>query len=114
MKTARHSKILELISERMITTQEELTELLSKEGFAVTQATVSRDIKELRLIKLQGPDGRYRYAPAAADQQVSGMDSFCMLLSQSLLHVDYADNIVVIKCRTGMANAVCVSMDRCV
>ena len=67
MKTKRHSKILELISERDINTQEELLAYLRAAGFDVTQATVSRDIKELRLVKTMVSDGKYRYAPSAAD-----------------------------------------------
>ena len=67
MKTKRHSKILELISERDINTQEELLAYLKAAGFDVTQATVSRDIKELRLVKTMVSDGKYRYAPSASD-----------------------------------------------
>ena len=62
MKVSRHSKILELINSKDIETQEELAEILKKSGFDVTQATVSRDIKELKLIKIMGNEGRYKYA----------------------------------------------------
>ena len=67
MKTKRHSKILELISEKDISTQEDLLVYLRESGFDVTQATVSRDIKELRLVKTMVSDGKYRYSPAASD-----------------------------------------------
>ena len=112
MKSERHRKILELIADQTITTQEELLDRLSVSGFHVTQATVSRDIKELRLVKSQTKDGRYVYAKHTQDPQNGDMAGFRSLLAQSLLHLDYADNIVVVKCKTGMANAVCVSMDQ--
>ena len=112
MKTERHRKILELISDNAVTTQEELMAMLSDAGFRVTQATVSRDIKELRLVKVQSSDGRYIYAKPTQDRQTGDMEGFRSIFTQSLLHIDYANNIVVIKCRTGMANAVCVSMDQ--
>ena len=67
MKTKRHSKILELISEKDIATQEDLLVYLRESGFDVTQATVSRDIKELRLVKTMVSDGKYRYSPASGD-----------------------------------------------
>ena len=112
MKINRHAKIVELINKYRIETQEELAEYLNKEGFKVTQATVSRDIKELRLVKVQSSDGRYIYAKPTQDRQTGDMEGFRSIFTQSLLHIDYANNIVVIKCRTGMANAVCVSMDQ--
>ena len=112
MKAKRHAKILELIESYAIDTQEELQNRLQECGFKVTQATVSRDIKELRLVKVQSSDGRYIYAKPTQDRQTGDMEGFRSIFTQSLLHIDYANNIVVIKCRTGMANAVCVSMDQ--
>lgn len=100
MKTERHRKILELISDNAVTTQEELMAMLSDAGFRVTQATVSRDIKELRLVKVQSSDGRYIYAKPTQDRQTGDMEGFRSIFTQSLLHIDYANNIVVIKCRT--------------
>ena len=73
MKTERHRKILELISDNAVTTQEELMAMLTDAGFRVTQATVSRDIKELRLVKVQSSDGRYIYAKPTQDRQTGDM-----------------------------------------
>lgn len=110
MKTKRHTKILEIVRSHAIDTQEELMECLRQEGFNVTQATVSRDIKELRLIKTLDADGAYRYAPAKAEgDSISGQ--FYSLFSDAVQSVDYAGNIVVIRCLSGMAQAVCASMD---
>lgn len=110
MKERRHAKILELIGKFSIDTQEELLRRLREEGFDVTQATVSRDIKELRLIKALSPDGKYQYSTG----QESSKDlssKFSFLLADNAVSVSYAGNIIVIKCLTGMANAVCAAMD---
>lgn len=110
MKERRHAKILDLISRYSIDTQEELLTRLREEGFSVTQATVSRDIKEMRLVKVPSPDGGYRYSAA----QESGKDytaKFYSLLADSAVSVGHAGNIAVIKCMTGMAQAVCAAMD---
>ncbi|MCI1955864.1 MAG: arginine repressor [Oscillospiraceae bacterium] len=110
MKKRRHEKILELIERYPIDTQEELLRLLRAEGFDVTQATVSRDIKELRLLKTLSPDGKYRYAPAK-DELKENAGKFYSLFADSAVSVDVARNIVCVKCSTGMANAVCAAMD---
>ena len=110
MKTRRHAKILELIQEHHIDTQEELLCCLKDEGYDVTQATVSRDIKELRLLKTLGSDGKYRYSTGKTDT-LDISSKFYTLFSDSVLSVDYANNIAVIKCMTGMAQAVCAAMD---
>lgn len=110
VKTKRHAKILEIISSYAVDTQEELLGHLKKTGFDVTQATVSRDIKELRLIKTLGSDGRYRYS--TMKQEADGISSkFHSLFSDAVLHIDFAGNIVVIKCHSGMAQAACAAMD---
>ncbi len=110
MKAKRHAKILEIISENSVDTQEELLRLLGEEGFAVTQATVSRDIKELRLIKTLSSSGGYRYTmPRTGAEKISSQ--FHSLFEQAALHVDYAQNIVIVKCLSGMAQAVCAAMD---
>ena len=110
MKTKRHTKILELISQNNIATQEELLAFLKNSGFDVTQATVSRDIKELRLAKTMSADGKYHYI---ADQQNQNNDisTKYAVFSQSAKSVDYAENMVVIKCFNGMANAACAILD---
>lgn len=110
MKKKRHEKILELIERYPIDTQEELLRLLRDAGFEVTQATVSRDIKELRLFKTLSPDGKYRYAPAR-DESKESAGKFYSLFADSAISVAYAQNIVSVKCFTGMANAVCAAMD---
>lgn len=110
MKTRRQSRIIELISEYNIETQDELLEMLKQSGFNVTQATVSRDIKELRLVKTSGAGGRYRYVASQPDTpDISS--KFYTLFSDSVSSVDNGQNIVCIKCHTGMAQAVCASMD---
>lgn len=110
MKTKRHSKIMELIQNYDISTQEDLLEYLKQEGFDVTQATVSRDIKELHLVKTMLADGKYKYSETAnSDGEKIG--SNYAVFAQSIKSVDYAKNMVVIKCFTGMANAACVVLD---
>lgn len=110
LKTRRHAKILELISEYPIDTQEELLRLLKQDGFDVTQATVSRDIKELRLIKTLTGDGKYKYS-VGKDNAKDYSSKFRSLLVDSAVSIDFACNLVILKCLTGMANAVCASMD---
>ena len=110
MKTGRHAKILELIREYDIDTQEELMRILRDNGFDVTQATVSRDIKELRLVKSLGPSGRYRYS-TSRDASSDISSKFYSLFADSVVSVNSAQNMLVIKCMTGMAQAVCASMD---
>ena len=111
MKSKRHSKILELISNHSIDTQEELLRKLNDCGFRVTQATVSRDIKELRLIKTQSPDGGYHYTTGSQTNSVDMSFKFHAIFSESVNSVDYAMNTVVVKCYTGMANAACAALD---
>lgn len=110
MKTRRHAKILDLIKENDIDTQDELLRLLRDGGFDVTQATVSRDIKELRLVKSLSGKGKYRYS-TGQDNVRDISSKFYSLFGDSVLTVDAAQNIIVIKCMTGMAQAVCASMD---
>ena len=110
MKTRRHAKILELIKEYDIDTQDELLRYLRESGFDVTQATVSRDIKELRLVKTLSRTGKYRYSTGS--ENISDMSSnFYSFFADSVLSVEAAQNMVVVRCMTGMAQAVCASMD---
>ncbi|MCI8649269.1 MAG: arginine repressor [Anaerotruncus sp.] len=111
MKDKRHRRILELISERPIETQDELLNLLSSSGFSVTQATVSRDIKELRLVKTLTPDGKYHYTAHAAAPKSEMSNKFLLIFSESVKEIDSAGNMLVIRCLTGMANAVCAALD---
>ena len=110
MKSKRHAKILEIISKNDIETQEELLKYLRSSGFDVTQATVSRDIKELRLLKTMTHDGRYKYTVGVSNI-VDIKNNFQSLFGNSVTSVDYAGNLVVIKTSTGMAQAVCVGFD---
>ena len=103
MKSARHQAILDLIEKHPIDRQEDLLAHLREEGFDVTQATVSRDIKELRLVKTM---------PAAASGKVTHSPSrFEMIFRESVLKVDYAGHLVLVKCFSGMANAACEVFD---
>lgn len=110
MKTRRHGKILDLIQQYEIDTQEELLNRLKDSGFDVTQATVSRDIKELRLVKVLSGKGKYRYS-TGQDGTRDISSKFRSLFEDSVISVEAAGNLVVIKCITGMAQAVCASMD---
>lgn len=110
MKSSRHSKILEIINECPIETQDELLSRLKTEGYKVTQATISRDIKDLRLVKTLGSDGKYRYTEAQASSSEI-RSNFDQLFLSSVVSMDLAQNIVVIKTLSGMANAVCAALD---
>ena len=111
MKVKRQSKILEIIQTHVIETQEDLMAALEENGFAVTQATISRDIKELRLIKTLDHQGSYRYTAVnnAANEQPAGR--FHSIFQEAVRTIDYAANLVVVKCLPGMAQAACAAMD---
>lgn len=112
MKNARHSKILELIDQYSIDKQEELLGHLRKNGFKVTQATVSRDIRELGLVKVSTGDGHYRYVAASgAGRSAHSPDRFETIFRESVLNADYAGHFVMVKCYSGMANAACEVFD---
>ena len=110
MKSNRHTKIVELINKYPITTQDELLEYLKSEGFDVTQSTVSRDIKKLRLSKSLDPNGKYRYQ-APSSNQITSKNGFLSLIDSSVISVEYAMNMVVVKTYAGMAQAVCAAFD---
>ena len=110
MKTVRQVAILDIIEKQDIETQEELAEALRKRGIAVTQATVSRDIKELRLVKTLSTEGKYKYS-IGQDHSRNVSSKFFSLFADSVLSVDSACNMLVIKCMTGMAQAICAAMD---
>lgn len=110
MKLNRHQKILELIKLYPINTQEELLDKLRAEGYSVTQSTVSRDIKSLRLQKSLLGDGKYRYI--APDSKLPEMkSSFAGILSNSVISAEAAVNLVVVKTYSGMASAACAAID---
>ncbi len=110
MKNSRHDQILELISEYDVETQEDLAQLLAERGHKVTQATVCRDIKELRLAKAANEHGVYKYVRADAKQE-NGTKQQESILMQSVHTVDFAQNIVVIKTYAGMAQAAAAVLD---
>ena len=111
-KMQRHIKIRELIGDQEIETQDELVYELKQAGFNVTQATVSRDIRDLQLVKVADSEGRYRYMPAAASGKVTHSPSrFEMIFRESVIKVDYAGHMVLVKCFSGMANAACEVFD---
>lgn len=110
MKQSRLECILEIIRENGVSTQEQLLDLLKKSGFNVTQATVSRDIKALRLVKTLTSSGEYIYAASKTDS--SNISSkFDTLLVESAIKIDFVLNQIVIKCYSGLANAVCAALD---
>ena len=106
MKNKRHLAILELIRDFTIDTQEELQEMLCDRGFSVTQATISRDIRELNVIKSMGEDGIYKYRVDAMRENAAIADKFSSILRHAIRTVRSAQNLVVIKTYTGMGNAV--------
>lgn len=110
MKAKRQSKILELIQSHDIETQEELSTYLQKEGFQVTQATVSRDIRELKLTKIAMDNGRQKYS-VLVEVDAGMAEKYVRVLKEGFVSVDMAQNIVVIRTVSGMASAVCAAVD---
>ena len=110
MKIERHSKIVELIGKYQIETQEELAEKLNKAGFNVTQATVSRDIRELKLTKIQGENGRQHYVVLEGPKGTLA-EKYIRILRDGFTSMDMAQNILVIKTVSGMAMAVAAALD---
>ena len=111
MKSIRHTRIKDIIENKVIETQEELAEELRKKSIDVTQATVSRDIKELMLIKLPTGDGRYRYAFPLEKNVVFSQSRMVRMFQDSVTSIDYSENIIVIKTLPGAANAVASTLD---
>lgn len=110
MKKSRHQKIRELVEEFEIETQEELAEKLTEAGYAVTQATVSRDIRELALSKIPIGDGRQKYTVLVhSDHYLS--DKYIRVLKDGFVSMDMAQNILVVKTVSGMAMAVAAALD---
>jgi len=110
MKAKRQQKIREIISSREIETQDELVEALKEAGLIVTQATVSRDIKELQLVKVPLGDGRYKYS-MPQDQRFNPASKLRRALQDHFLKADYAENLVVVKCMPGTANTIASLID---
>ena len=110
MKKTRHRKIVEIIEKRDVETQEELAGYLKEAGFTVTQATVSRDIRELKLSKVPTGGGKQKYVILRQDDSHMG-DKYIRVLRDGFVSMDMAQNILVIKTVAGMASAVCAALD---
>ncbi len=110
MKKNRHEAILTLIEQENIGTQEELMLKLNNMGYTVTQATVSRDIKFLQLVKTPVSGGQYKYSQVQKEN-TDVTEKYHAILSQSVINVAYAGNMAVVKCYSGMANAAAAALD---
>lgn len=110
MKGKRQEKILELISTYDIDTQEELSRKLQENGFHTTQGTISRDIRELKITKIPSSGGRQKYAPMM-QHDVHVSDKYRRVLSEGILHIESAQNILVVKTVSGMAMACAAAID---
>ena len=113
MKKNRQMKVLEIISKNEVETQDELIELLKAEDYYVTQATVSRDIRELDLIKISTSRGTYKYTVSShADNEKKKSAHLGNTLVSALVSVDYAQNIIVVKTVPGMCSAIAIEIER--
>ncbi len=111
MRSARQSKILDIITKQEIETQEELSLALKKAGIEVTQATISRDIKELGLIKVLSDNKKHKYAAVdMGEQKIS--NKFLNLFRESVISISSAENLIVIKTISGSANAAAMAIDK--
>ena len=110
MKSKRHSKIIEIINQKAIETQEDLAEELKNSGFDVTQATVSRDIKSLKLIKTQDSRGKYKYS-IIKNETNDIVDKLTSILKNTVDNVEGINNIVVVKTLAGSASAAAEAID---
>lgn len=111
MKQKRHKAILDIIEQNEVYNQDSLLTLLKLEGFDVTQATVSRDIRVLDLVKVQSDSGKHRYSKHQDYAVKKNAVKFKSVFVEAVISVDYALNTVVIKCHVGMANAACAALD---
>ena len=110
MKKNRHDKIIELIARHEVETQEQLASLLKEEGYDVTQATVSRDIRQMKLSKQVTEDGRQKYVYSTADSEAM-QDKYVSVLKAGFVKMDVAQNLLVIKTVSGMAMALAAAID---
>ena len=111
MKSTRQNIILQIIAEQEIETQNQLMDVLAQRGVPSTQATLSRDIKELHLTKTLAPSGKYRYAAPAADEFPGYDERLKKIFRECVISYAEAQNIIVIKTLTGCANAACEALD---
>lgn len=111
MKKKRHDAIIKIIADRAVETQGQLTEYLIAEGYDVTQATVSRDIKELRLIKIADRDDKYKYALPGRENDADIKNRYTAVLKHSTVTVQSAMNLVVVKTIPGSAQACAMAIE---
>ena len=111
MKNDRQKMILEIISQEPVETQEQLLSLLQARGFTGTQATISRDIKQLHLVKAPTGQGRDRYAVSDHGSKIHVADKLQTIFRESIVNVDYAQNLVVIHTMSGLANGAAAALD---
>lgn len=111
MKFQRQAKILDLIEHNQIETQEELSAKLCELGYDTTQATVSRDIKELRLVKTLSPSGKYYYATSAKEADISFTSRLRNIFRECVTSIESAQNMVVVKTLPGLAQAAAMAID---
>lgn len=111
MKPGRQSAILEIINEKDIETQNQLMQELAARGVKSTQATLSRDIKDMRLVKELGPNGTYRYVVAAKSEAADIDQRLKKILRESLVSYDVAQNLLIIRTLPGLASAACSAID---
>ncbi|MBP3705762.1 MAG: hypothetical protein J6J13_00725 [Clostridia bacterium] len=111
MKSKRQEIVLQIIKKNIILTQDDLQNALMKKGISVTQSTLSRDIKELKLVKGHDEMGNYRYLTTVSDIESKPPSNYKEMIANSVKSVDSAMNDVVVKCYNGMASSVCVAID---
>ena len=111
MKPGRQGVILEIITSQDIETQHQLIEALAERGVKSTQATLSRDIKDMRLVKELGPNGKYRYIQAAKPENDETHLRLRKILRESMVSCDYAQNLIIVKTLPGLAPAACSAID---
>ena len=111
MKNDRQTAVLQIIEETAVETQEQLMQLLAVRGFACTQATVSRDIKQLHLVKAPAGQGKYRYAVSDHGSKIHVADKLQTIFRESIVNVDFAQNLVVIHTMSGLANGAAAALD---
>ena len=111
MKNDRQRRILEIVEREAIDTQEQLQQKLQEQGVTCTQATISRDIKQLHLIKEPVGHGQYRYTVSSQRNRLNVADKLRTIFRESIISVDFAQNIVVIKTMAGLANAAAAALD---
>ena len=111
MKSKRQERILALILDHDVETQEQLLDELAREGYSTTQATISRDIRQLRIVKQMSPNGHYRYQAAPAPSEHLFTEKLNAIFTQCVTGVDYAQNTIVLKTMPGLASAACSALD---